>query len=44
VRMGRLTEAGEIFRRMLRNAERMPEQYRESQQEWLALARGQVQG
>jgi hypothetical protein len=43
VRMGRSAEAGEIFRRMLRNAERMPEQYREAQQEWLALARGQVQ-
>jgi hypothetical protein len=43
VRMGRSAEAGEIFRRMLRNAERMPEQYREAQEEWLALARGQVQ-
>jgi hypothetical protein len=44
VRMGRAAEAGEIFRRMLRNAERMPEQYREAQHEWLTLARGQVQG
>jgi hypothetical protein len=43
VRMGRVPEAGEIFRRMLRNAERMPEQYRASQHEWLALARGQLQ-
>jgi hypothetical protein len=43
VRMGRAAEAGEIFRRMLRNAERMPEQYREAQEEWLALARGQMQ-
>ena len=43
VRMGRDAEAGEIFRRMLRNAERMPEQYREAQHEWLTLARGQVQ-
>lgn len=43
VRMGRAAEAGEIFRRMLRNAERMPEQYREAQHEWLTLARGQVQ-
>lgn len=42
VRMGRTAEAGEIFRRMLRNAERMPEQYREAQGEWLALARQQV--
>jgi hypothetical protein len=44
VRMGRTAEAGEIFRRMLRNAERMPEQYREAQDEWLTLARQQVQG
>jgi hypothetical protein len=43
-RMGRGAEAGEIFRRMLRHAERMPEQYREMQREWLALAREQVQG
>jgi hypothetical protein len=28
---------------MLRNADRMPEHYREAQQEWLALARGQTQ-
>ena len=42
VRMGRRTEAGDIFRRMLRNAERMPEQYREAQHEWLALAREQT--
>jgi hypothetical protein len=43
-RMGRGTEAGDIFRRMLRHAERMPEHYREAQREWLALARQQVQG
>jgi hypothetical protein len=43
VRMGRAAEAGEVFRRMLRNAERMPEQYREAQHEWLTLARAQVQ-
>lgn len=43
VRMGRTAEAGEIFRRMLRNAERMPEQYREAQGEWLALALQQMQ-
>ena len=42
-RMGRAAEAGEIFRRMLRHAERMPEHYREAQREWLALARAQVQ-
>jgi hypothetical protein len=43
VRMGRGAEAGDIFRRMLRNADRMPEHYREAQHEWLALARGQMQ-
>jgi hypothetical protein len=43
LRMGRTAEAGEVFRRMLRNAERMPEHYREAQQEWLALARQQTQ-
>jgi hypothetical protein len=42
VRMGRTAEAGEIFRRMLRNAERMPAQYREAQDQWLALAREQT--
>jgi hypothetical protein len=42
-RMGRKQDAEEIFRRMLRNAERMPEHYREAQNEWLALARGQMQ-
>jgi hypothetical protein len=42
LRMGRVAEAGELFRRMLRNAERMPEHYREAQHEWLALAREQV--
>ncbi|HEV3011443.1 MAG TPA: tetratricopeptide repeat protein [Burkholderiales bacterium] len=44
VRMGRTGEAGEIFSRMLRHAERMPEHYRDAQREWLALARQQVQG
>jgi hypothetical protein len=39
VRMGRTAEAGEVFRRMLRHAERMPAQYREAQDQWLALAR-----
>jgi hypothetical protein len=37
VRMGRNAEAGEIFNRMLRNAARLPEQYREAQEQWLAL-------
>jgi hypothetical protein len=41
-RMGHAAEARDIFQRMLRNAERMPEHYREAQQEWLALARAQV--
>ena len=43
VRMGRASDAAEIFRRMLRNADRMPEHYREAQREWLTLARGQMQ-
>ena len=42
LRMGRVAEAGELFHRMVRNAERMPEHYREAQHEWLALAREQV--
>jgi hypothetical protein len=42
-RMGRDADAGEVFRRMLRNAERMPEHYREAQHEWLASARQQLQ-
>ena len=42
-RMGRADEANEVFRRMLRNAERLPEHYREAQDQWLALARGQMQ-
>jgi hypothetical protein len=43
LRMGRTSDAAEVFRRMLRNADRMPEHYREAQHEWLALARGQMQ-
>lgn len=43
LRLGRGAEAGEIFQRMLRNAARMPEHYREAQHEWLTLAREQVQ-
>jgi hypothetical protein len=42
LRTGRGTEAGDIFRRMLRHAERMPDHYREAQRDWLALARQQV--
>jgi hypothetical protein len=41
VGMGRSAEAAGVFRRMLRNAARMPENYRETQREWLALARQQ---
>jgi len=41
-RMGRSAEAGDIFSRMLRHAERMPDHYREAQREWLTLAREQV--
>jgi hypothetical protein len=43
-RLGRANEAGDIFRRMLRHAERMPEHYRDAQREWLARAREHVQG
>jgi hypothetical protein len=43
VRLGRLPEAQEVFRRMLRNAERMPGHYREAQGEWLKLARQTMQ-
>lgn len=42
-RMGRAAEAKEVFSRMLRNADRLPEHYREAQDQWLALARGQMQ-
>jgi hypothetical protein len=41
-RMGRSAEAGDIFGRMLRHAERMPDHYREAQREWLTLAREQL--
>jgi hypothetical protein len=41
-RMGQKQDAEEIFRRILRNADRMPEHYREAQHEWLSLARGQM--
>ncbi len=38
-RLGRAAEAREVFRRMLRNGERMPAHYREAQRGWLDLAR-----
>jgi hypothetical protein len=43
VRMGRGGEASDVFQRMLRNAKRQPEHYRDAQREWLALAEQQIQ-
>jgi len=37
-RMGRADDANEVFRGMLKRAERMPGHYREAQKKWLALA------
>jgi hypothetical protein len=42
-RLGRTQDAHEVFRRMLRNAERLPEHYRDAQKSWLDLARQSVQ-
>ena len=42
-RLGRAAEAQEVFRRMLRNAERLPPHYRDAQKRWLELARQSVQ-
>jgi len=42
-RMGRGEDAKNVFRRMLRNAERLPQHYRETQKDWLDLAREGVQ-
>jgi hypothetical protein len=42
-RLGRAQDAHEVFRRMLRNAERQPQHYRESQRAWLNLAREGMQ-
>jgi pentatricopeptide repeat protein len=44
VRLGRTQEAEEVFRRMLRNAERLPDHYREAQAQWLDLARQHASG
>lgn len=41
-RLGRAEEAEEIFQRMLRNAERQSRHYRDTQKEWLNLARENV--
>jgi hypothetical protein len=42
-RLGRPAEAQDVFRRMLRNAERLPGHYREAQSHWLSLARDNMQ-
>jgi hypothetical protein len=42
-RLGRTLDAQEVFRRMLRNAERLPEHYRDAQKAWLDLARQNMQ-
>lgn len=42
-RLGRDQDAKEVFRRMLRNAERLPAHYREAQRDWLDLARQNMQ-
>jgi hypothetical protein len=38
-RLGRADAAQDVFRGMLRNAERLPQHYREAQKSWLDLAR-----
>jgi hypothetical protein len=42
-RLGRAQDAHEVFRRMLRNAERQPSHYRDAQKSWLTLARESMQ-
>ena len=42
-RMGRADDAQEVFRRMLRNAERLPSHYRDAQRGWLDMARESMQ-
>jgi hypothetical protein len=42
-RAGRIEQAQTVFQHMLRNAERMPNYYRDAQREWLALARQSAQ-
>jgi hypothetical protein len=41
-RMGRLAQARDVFRRMLRNAERAPAHYRDAQKSWLQRARESI--
>jgi hypothetical protein len=38
-RMGQADAARNVFNGMLRNAQRMPDHYRDAQREWLSLAR-----
>jgi hypothetical protein len=42
-KLGRGADAQEVLRRMLRNAERMPDHYRDAQAEWLTFAREHLQ-
>jgi hypothetical protein len=42
-RLGRADDAQEVFRRMLRNAERQPSHYRDAQRGWLDMARENMQ-
>jgi hypothetical protein len=42
-RLGRAQDAQAVFRRMLRNAERLPEHYRDAQRDWLDMARQSMQ-
>ena len=42
-RMGQPEAARDVFQRMLRNAQRMPDHYRDAQREWLRLARENAQ-
>ena len=42
-RLGRAEDAMEVFRRMLRNAERQPSHYRDAQRGWLDMARESMQ-
>jgi hypothetical protein len=42
-RLGRNADAQAVFLRMLRNAERQPQHYREAQRDWLKLARESMQ-
>jgi hypothetical protein len=42
-RLGHPHDAQEVFRRMLRNGERMPAHYRDAQRDWLDLARDSMQ-